>query len=64
MEQPSGYVTQGETKVCNLKKAIYMNSSRVQGRGLRSSVLPFLVLAFAHVIQITLSLFGAQGLAL
>ena len=30
-----------------------MDSSRVQRRGLRSSVLPFLVLAFADVIQIT-----------
>ena len=36
-----------------------MNSSRVQGRDLRSSVLPFLVLTSADVIQITLSLFGA-----
>ena len=36
-----------------------MDSSRVQRRDLRSSVLPFLVLAFADVIQITLSSFGA-----
>jgi len=41
-----------------------MDSSKVQRRGLRSSVLPFLVLAFTDVIQITLSLFGAQGLSL
>ena len=66
MEQPPGYVAQEKTKVCHLKKVImlYMNSSRVQGHSLRSSVLPFLVLAFANVIQITLSSFGAQGLTL
>ena len=39
-----------------------MDSSKVQKRGLRSSALPFLVLAFADVIQITLFSFGAQGL--
>jgi len=49
-------------KVCHLK--LYMDSSRVQRRDLRSSVLPFLVLNVADVIQITLSSFGAQGLAL
>ena len=45
MEQPPGYVAQGETKICRLKKAI-CELNRVQGRDLRSSVLPFLVLAF------------------
>ena len=49
MEQPPGYVAQGETKICRLKKAI-CDLNRVQGRGLRSSVLPFLVLAFVDVI--------------
>jgi len=41
-----------------------MDSSRVQERDLRNSVLLFLVLAFADVIQITLSSFDAQDLAL
>ena len=63
MEQPLGYVAQGETKVYRLKK-LFMDSSRVQGRDLRSSVLPFLVLTFVDVIQIILSLFDAQGLIL
>jgi len=48
MEQPPSYFAQGEVKVCRLKKA--MDSSRVQGRGLISSVLPFLVVTFADVI--------------
>ena len=47
-----------------IKRRLYMDSSRVQGRSLRSPVLSFLVLAFADVIHITLSLFSAQGLAL
>jgi len=41
----------------------YMDSSKIQKRGLRSSTLPFLVLAFTSVIQITVSLFDAQNLA-
>ena len=49
MEQPPRYVAQEETKVCRLN----MDSSRVQRPDLRSSTLPFLVLAFADVIQIT-----------
>jgi len=61
MEQLLGYIAQGEIKVFRLKKAI-MDSRRVQGRGLRSSALPFLVLAFTGVIQITLSSFDAQSL--
>jgi len=63
MEQPLGYVAQGKTKVYRLKK-LFMDSSRVQGRDLRSSVLPFLVLTFVDIIQIILSLFDAQGLIL
>jgi len=63
MEQPPSYVAQGESKVCCLKKAIYELKQSPKA-GLRSSVLPFPVLAFADVIQITLSSFGAQGLAL
>ena len=66
MEQPPGYVAQEKTKVCHLKKVImlYMNSSRVQGHSLRSSVLLFLILAFANVILITVSSFSTKGLAL
>jgi len=53
MEQPPGYVAQRETKVCRLKKAIYGLKQSQTLRGLRSLVLPFLVLTFADVIQIT-----------
>jgi len=63
MEQHPGYVAQGETKVCHLKKVIY-GLKQSQRCSLRISVLPFLVLAFTNVIQITLSSFSAQGLAL
>ena len=62
MEQPPGHVAQGETKICRLKKDI-MDSSRVQGRGLKSSALPFFVLVFTDVTQITMSSFGAQSMA-
>ena len=41
----------------------YMDSSRVQGRDLRSSLLPFLLLDFTGVIQITLYSFSAQSVA-
>jgi len=61
MEQPRGYVTQGKLKSVVYKR-LYMDSSRVQGRGLRISTSPFLVLAFADIIQIILSSFGAQDL--
>ena len=63
MEQPLGYVAQGETKVCRLKKAICWLKQSPRA-WLRSAILSFLVLALADVIQITLSLFGAQGLTL
>jgi len=62
MEQPPGYVAQGEQKFF-ISRRPYMDSSRVQGHGLRSSTLPFLLLDFTGVIQITLSSFGAQSLA-
>jgi len=63
IEQPPDYVAQSQKFVVSRKQ--YMDSSRVhQGRGLRSSALSFLVLAFTCVIQITLSLFGAQSLTL
>jgi len=39
-----------------------MTSSRVQGRGLRSSILPSLALVFTGVNQITMSLFDIQSL--
>jgi len=62
MEQLLGYVAQGEQKyIVSIKS--YMDSSRVQGRCLRSSALPFLLLDFIGVIQITLSSFGTQSLA-
>jgi len=41
-------------------RRLCMASSRVQGRGLRSSTLPSLALVFTDVIQITLFSFGAQ----
>ena len=63
MEQLPGYVAQGENKVCCLKKAIYC-LKQSQGRGLRSSALPSLVMIFTDVTQITLSSFDAQSLAL
>jgi len=44
MEQPPGYVAQGETKVSRLKKAVY-GLKQSPKRGLRSSALLFLVLA-------------------
>ena len=59
IEQPPGYIAQGENKVNRLKKAI----SRVQGRDLKSSVLSFLVLIFTGVTQNIMSSFGAQSLA-
>jgi len=62
MEQPPGYVARGEQKSV-ISRRPYMDSSRVQGLGLRSSALPFLLLNFTGVIQITLSSFSAQSLA-
>ena len=61
MEQPPDYVAQGGQKSV-VSRRPYMDSSRVQGRNLRSSTLSFLILAFTGVIQITLSSFGAQCL--
>jgi len=61
MEQPPGYVTKGGQKSV-VSRRPYMDSSRVQGRNLRSSTLSFLILAFTGVIQITLSTFGVQNL--
>jgi len=61
MEQPPGYVARGTPKSVISRKP-YMISSRVQGRGLKSSSLPFLELVFTGVTQITLFLFGAQSL--
>jgi len=62
MEQPLGYVAQGKQKFV-VSRRPYMDSSRVQGHDLRSSTLPFLLLNFTDVIQITLSSFGVQSLA-
>jgi len=62
MEQPPGYNPQA--MLLRGEKRPYMDSSRVQGHGLRSLVLPFLFFDFTGVIQITLSSFTAQSLAL
>ena len=43
--QPPGYVAQGGQKYV-VSRRPYMDSNRAQGCGLRSSALPFLVLAF------------------
>ena len=45
MMQLSSYVTQGEKKVCRLKR-LSMISSGVHERGLRNSALPSLALIF------------------
>ena len=44
-----------------VSKRLYIVSSRVQGRCLRSSTLPSLALVFADVTRIALSLFGAHS---
>jgi len=62
MEQPPDHVAHRENKIYCLKK-LFMVSSRVHGRDLRSSALPSLTLVFTGVTQITLSSFGAQSLA-
>jgi len=56
MEQPPSYVAQGETKVCRLKKTIYELKQNPRAW--------FEKLAFADIIQIILSSFGAQDLVL
>jgi len=63
MEQPPGYIAQGRIRSV-ISKRLYVVSSRVQGRGLRSSALLSLTLVFNDVTHITLSLFGAQSLVL
>ena len=50
MEQPPCYVAQGGQK--SVSRRPYIDSSRVQGRDLRNSTLPFLLLDFTDVIQI------------
>jgi len=59
MEEPLGYVAQERIRSVFSKRL-----SRVQGRGLRSSALPSLVLIVTDVTQITLSLFDTQSLIL
>jgi len=61
MEQPPGYVARGRQKSV-VSRRPYMDSSKIQERGLRNSALPFLLLDFTGVIQITLSSFAAQSL--
>ena len=63
MEQPQDHVALGRIKFV-VSRRLSMVSSRVHGRDLRSSALPSLTLVFTDVTQITLSLFGAQSLAL
>jgi len=60
MEQPLDYVTQGSIKYV-VSRRLFMASSKIQGRGLRSSALPSLALIFTSVIQITLSSFDTQS---
>jgi len=64
MKQPPGYVAQEETKVCRLRKAIYGLKKSPRAWFEKNPVLSFLVLAFTNVIQIILTSFGAQDLAL
>jgi len=61
MEQSPNYIAQRRTKFV-VSKRPYIDSSRVQERDLKSSALPFLVLIFTGVTQITLFSFGAQSL--
>jgi len=62
MEQPSGYLLKGIIKSI-VSGRQYVDSSRVQGHGLRSLASPYLVLIFNIVIQITLSWIGVLRLA-
>ena len=62
MERPLDYLLRGRIKYVASRR-LYIDSSRVHGRGLRSSALPSLTLAFILVTQFTLFLFGAQSLA-
>ena len=62
MKQPRGYIAQGKSKVCHLNKVI-CGLKQSPRAWFESSVLPFLLLDFTDVIQITLSLFAAQCLA-
>ena len=62
MEQPPGYVAQGDNRVCYFRKAIY-GLKQTHGRDLRSLVSPSLALIFIVVTQITVSLFGVLSVA-
>jgi len=50
MEQPPGYVAQGEIKVCHLKNAIYDLKQSLRAC-LRSSVSPSLALIFTCILD-------------
>ena len=52
IEQPPEYIAQGENTVCSSGRRS-MNSNKVQGHGLRSSIWLSLVLNLLVVIQIT-----------
>jgi len=54
MEQPPGYVAQGDNRVCYFRKAIY-GLKQSPWACLRSLVSPSLALIFIVVTQITLS---------
>jgi len=58
MEQPPGYIAQGETKVCHLKKAIY-GLKQSPRAWFKKFSLTISGTAFAGIIQITLSSFVA-----
>jgi len=60
VEQPPGSVAQGRIKYV-VSRRLTMASSRVHGRGLRSSTLLSLALVFTCVTQITLSLFDIKS---
>ena len=62
MEQPLGYVAQGENNICHLRKAIYELKQSLRAC-LRSLVLSSLAVIFIVVTQITFSLFDVLSIA-
>jgi len=62
MEQPPGYVTQGENKVCYHRKTIYELNQSPRAWFEKFNITS-LTLIFIVVTQITLSLFGILSMA-
>ena len=62
MEQPLGYIAQGEIKVFRLKKVIY-GLKKSPRTWFEKFSLTISSIGFTCVIQITLSSFGSQSLA-